>query len=151
MHYDLMNNTLKPSKAIIKALRILAEFEHVRPITPKEFAQAMWPDSPGWRRLTKCGNKGVTRGGAMPQAAGAMLGRLDRAGLITWPKRRLTQLALKMLRELVIDNDQIAQRELSDSDCEICNGSGWFMPTEGGRCISCCCVRDRLKKITGYF
>ena len=66
-----------------KGLGIVAGWTGM-PLTPKAFARAMWPDSPGWKSLTKCGNNGVTRGGAMPQAAGTLLGRLNRAGLINY-------------------------------------------------------------------
>jgi hypothetical protein len=53
-------------------------------ITPSEFAYHMWPGSDGWRHHTKCGPKGVTRGGGMRLAGGAHIGKLRTAGLVTW-------------------------------------------------------------------
>jgi hypothetical protein len=63
-----------------KALCILREHGKIR---PREFAQAMWPNSPGWRRVSKCGPYGVTRGGGMCIAGGCYLGKLNRKG---WTK-----------------------------------------------------------------
>lgn len=80
------------SPSVAKALRILADYkdEHDRPISPRIFARRMWPDSPGWLSPTKCGNNGTTRGGAMPQAGGGMMGKLERAGLIYGRSKKLT-------------------------------------------------------------
>jgi len=49
-------------------------------IRPREFAKAMWPDSPGWQRSVKCGPNGSHRGGGMYTTGGAYLARLVRAG-----------------------------------------------------------------------
>lgn len=63
------------TKSQRKALEILLAHDGM---TPREFALAMWPDSPGWDRYTKCGPYGSVRGGAMPRAGGAYLGKLRR-------------------------------------------------------------------------
>lgn len=51
-------------------------------LAPREFARQMWPDSPGWRRVSKCGPYGSTRGGGMCLAGGSYLGKLRRASLV---------------------------------------------------------------------
>ncbi len=49
---------------------------------PRAFAQKMWPDSPGWSRMSPCGY-GVSRGAAMPRTGGAYLGKLSHKGWVT--------------------------------------------------------------------
>lgn len=61
-----------------KALRLIRDNDIRR---PRRFAELMWPDSPAWKRIHKVG-RGSTFGAAMPQAGGAFLGRLRKAGLI---------------------------------------------------------------------
>ena len=67
-----------------QALRILRDQGGDGTILPREFAQAMWPDSPGWQRICKAGNYGVTVGGGMNLAGGAYLGRLRQKGWTIW-------------------------------------------------------------------
>lgn len=62
-----------------QALQIVKEHG---PIRPREFAQFMWPDSPGWRHHSKCGPKGSHRGGGMYLAGGNYLGKLRKQGWI---------------------------------------------------------------------
>jgi len=65
----------------IKALTILRKHG---PLTPREFAEKMWPDSPGWERVHKCGPYGASKGAMMPMAGGAYLGKLRKRGLVYW-------------------------------------------------------------------
>ena len=51
--------------------------------SPRDFAEVMWPDSMGWRRIHKVGH-GSSKGAAMALAAGGFLGKLRAQGLITW-------------------------------------------------------------------
>lgn len=60
------------------------------PIRPREFADLMWPDSPGHNRYSKCGPKGSHRGGGMYLAAGGYLGKLRRRGLIRYEDHYLS-------------------------------------------------------------
>lgn len=55
------------------------------PIGPGVFAVYMWPDSPCWKKVYKCGNQASSRGIAMAYAAGGFLGKLRREDLITPP------------------------------------------------------------------
>lgn len=68
------------TKSQAKALRILKEYDE--PIRPREFARRMWPDSECWTHWTKCGNKGVSRGGGMSLAGGGYLGKLMKRGWV---------------------------------------------------------------------
>lgn len=61
-----------------RALQVLRD----GPLRPREFARAMWPDSPGWQRSYNCGPNGSHRGGAMYRAGGAYLGKLRALGLV---------------------------------------------------------------------
>ncbi len=51
--------------------------------SPRQFARFMWPDSDGWKRRSRAGPKGVSRGGGMNLAAGGYLGKLERRKLIS--------------------------------------------------------------------
>ena len=64
------------TKKQIRALTIIAAVEEIR---PARFAEWMWPNSPGWTRVAKCGH-GSHRGGGMYLAAGGYLGKLRRKG-----------------------------------------------------------------------
>lgn len=100
MPLDAKPGRIAPSPATLKALRILADWakthSHDECISPKRFARLMWPDSPGWRSSTKCGNNGVTLGGAMPQAGGTLLGRLERMGFTDF-RHRINENGLRVL------------------------------------------------------
>jgi len=76
---------MKATPSQLKALHILKEHG---PIRPREFARLMWPDSEGWRRSTKCGPNGSTRGGGMCLAGGGYLGKLYHKG---WSKEVYSQ------------------------------------------------------------
>lgn len=56
-------------------------------ITAGEFAEMMWPNSPGWNRQIKSGTKGVSAGRGMCKAGGSYLGRLARRGLARYSER----------------------------------------------------------------
>ena len=74
-------------KSTEKALRIIRDNEvH----SPRRFAELMWPDSAGWKRIHKVGH-GATFGGMMPMVGGAFLGKLHKLGLILYgfPKSRI--------------------------------------------------------------
>jgi hypothetical protein len=65
-----------------KALQHLP-VDRVHATTATEFAESMWPDSPGWKRRSKCGTRNVAVvGAAMPRMAGSHLERLRLAGLV---------------------------------------------------------------------
>lgn len=66
---------MKVSEKRRKALAVLKE---KGPMTARAFAHAMWPDSPGHTKPSKCGNNGTTRGGGMVLAAGSFLSHLMR-------------------------------------------------------------------------
>jgi len=67
---------------ITKAQRRALEIVRDRPgIAPREFAQAMWPNSKGHEHHHKCGH-GSSKGGMMNMAGGGYLGKLVRAGLL---------------------------------------------------------------------
>ncbi len=63
-------------------VRALEVIEAAGSIRPRAFAKAMWPESEGWRRQTRCGNNGVTRGGGMCLAGGGYLGKLVQLGVV---------------------------------------------------------------------
>jgi len=63
----------------IRALEVVKKAGIIRPTA---FARAMWPESQGWRRHTRCGPKGVHRGGGMSLAGGGYLGKLARLGYV---------------------------------------------------------------------
>lgn len=82
-----------PESPTIRALRIIDEAaqdfragSRREVISPREFAQLMWPDSPGWQRSHRCGY-GASRGAMMPKVGGGFLGRLYHRGLITTGNR----------------------------------------------------------------
>lgn len=56
-------------------------------ITAGEFAELMWPDSPGWNRHVKSGTRSVAAGRGMCKAGGSYLGRLARRGLCYYSER----------------------------------------------------------------
>ena len=62
-----------------RALEILRD---CGPISPAQFAEYMWPESPCWTHIHKCGNKGASQGVMMAMAGGGFLGKLRRDGLI---------------------------------------------------------------------
>jgi hypothetical protein len=66
------------SETDLRALRILAERGPVRPL---RFAEFMWPESDGWKRVKNCGNHGASRGVGMSLAGAGLLGKLRRRGL----------------------------------------------------------------------
>jgi len=69
---------MKVTHKTLKALRIIRDHKIE---SCKQFAKFMWPDSDGWKTHVKVG-KGVSKGGAMPIAAGGYLGKLKKWGLV---------------------------------------------------------------------
>lgn len=70
----------------------------------REFAMLMWPDAPGWKRVSRCGPNGSSTGGGMNLAGGAYIGRLRRKGWVAFADSRcythgLTGEGAKALRE----------------------------------------------------
>lgn len=63
-----------------RGLEILAAEE--RPIAPRDFAMAMWPDSIGWTKRTRKfgGNDPGAMGGTMPMKGATLLWRLADLG-----------------------------------------------------------------------
>ncbi|GAH27720.1 unnamed protein product, partial [marine sediment metagenome] len=64
-----------------KALEIIRDN---RIHSPRQFAELMWPDSDGWKRVHKCGH-GSSRGAMMAVAGGGLLGKLRAKGFIRAP------------------------------------------------------------------
>lgn len=69
----------KPSRQLIRALSILV---HHGDISARQFAERMWPDSPGWSRVINTGPNGATHGKGMWLAAGSYLAKLRDRGLV---------------------------------------------------------------------
>lgn len=61
----------------IRALELLQEHER---LTPRQFAEKMWPDAPAWQRCSNIGG-GSTRGVGITRAGGCYLAKLRRLGL----------------------------------------------------------------------
>lgn len=72
---------MKLTTSRIRALVILAQHG---PTRPRDFAERMWPDSSGWKRVHKCGPYGASSGAMMAMVGGAYLGKLRKAGLVDW-------------------------------------------------------------------
>ena len=81
----MASKTKRPTAAQLRALAILRDHG---PMMPKRFAERMWPDSPSWKKVVRCGAHGSHRGGGMYGAAGGFLGKLVRAGLVRRTTRR---------------------------------------------------------------
>lgn len=73
------------SEKRMRALRILAD-AGPDGLTPAQFAERMWPDSPRWQTVYHVGN-GAARGVAVNRSGGAYLGRLRRDGLTAQAER----------------------------------------------------------------
>ena len=77
--------TTKPlTTAQRRALEILRD---KGPLPPREFSRWMWPDNIAHQATGKCGAYGVTRGTGMHLAGGAYLGKLSKAGLVSYDVR----------------------------------------------------------------
>lgn len=74
------SEVLKVTAKTLRALEVLAGGEPGG-LMPGEFARRLWPDADGWRRATKCGPYGSSRGGGMRLAGGGFLGKLAKRGL----------------------------------------------------------------------
>lgn len=68
------------SPAAVRALAILADAGDALRAEP--FARGMWPDSPAWSRVYRCGPKGSHRGTGIILCAGGYLAKLARKGLV---------------------------------------------------------------------
>ncbi len=55
-----------------------------------------------------------------------------------------------LLNKMAKNRDPKIQLIFSDLSCH-CNGAGWFMPTEGGNCVTCECVFKNLKKYANVY
>jgi hypothetical protein len=68
-----------------RALQILADvkpdFEYRSEVYPAQFAHLMWPDSPAWSKISNVGH-GAARGVGIKRSAGALLGKMEREGLV---------------------------------------------------------------------
>lgn len=69
---------MKPTAFQVRVLSILRD--RARRVRPREMAQALWPDSPGWQRVANCGPNGATRGIWMAGNAARALWRLHARG-----------------------------------------------------------------------
>ena len=78
---------MKLSEPQKRALRIL--YEHGL-LHPREFAKLMWPDSPGWRAMHRCG-RGASPGTMMAMVGGGYLAKLKYRGWVKgiWHRRWL--------------------------------------------------------------
>ncbi len=71
----------------------------------RDLAERLWPDSPGWRKVCKCGaHNASTMGGGMNISGGAYLGKLRALGLAEYtadewdmPLHLPTALGLRLL------------------------------------------------------
>ena len=68
------------SDIAVRALKIVPGADQGG-IYPAEFAQEMWPDSPGYQHYHKCGPYSSVRGGMMAKVGGGYLGKLHKRGL----------------------------------------------------------------------
>jgi hypothetical protein len=87
------------SESLKKALHVINTIEVTH---AGQFAYLMWPDSPAWKSLGRCGPNGSAPGVGIKLAGGAYLGKLQKRGLavsggICW---RLTDIGKKKLAEL---------------------------------------------------
>lgn len=60
----------------IRALRVLADNG---PMSPRQFAEKIWPDAQAWERVSNVGN-GATRGVGITRAGGCYLARMRSRG-----------------------------------------------------------------------
>jgi len=72
--------TVKLTTAQRRALEILERADG--PMMAGWFAHKMWPDSPSWRRHSKCGPKGSTTGAGIIRQGGSYLNKLCRRGFV---------------------------------------------------------------------
>jgi hypothetical protein len=61
----------------IRALELLEKHER---LTPRQFAEKMWPDAPAWKKCSNVGH-GSTTGVGITRAGGCYLARLRKLGL----------------------------------------------------------------------
>lgn len=75
-------NLTRPLTAIEReTLTVLSKA--AEPLMAREVAMDLWPDAKGWARQSACGNRNTSRvGGQMGGAAGLILRRLERRGLV---------------------------------------------------------------------
>lgn len=73
------------TKQQYKALLVIRDHG---PMTPREFAEKMWPESLGWNRSHKVG-RGSSRGAAMAATGGAYLGRLRKMGFTRYARNSI--------------------------------------------------------------
>jgi hypothetical protein len=71
----------KPKVISEAAYRALVIVRDNSGITAGNFGWRMWPENPGWRRMSNVGH-GSAAGVGMCRAAGCFLGKLRRAGYI---------------------------------------------------------------------
>lgn len=78
-----MPDLTAPQRRALEAL--VAQTPDDRPTYPREVAMALWPDSPGWSKISRRGSTpaGGALGATMPMKAAALLWRLQRLGLAT--------------------------------------------------------------------
>lgn len=81
-----MSEPVKVTEAQKRAYDALVEHQ---PVSPREFARILYPDSPAWGRVTRKfgGHTGAT-GGAMPMLGARMLWKLNSLGLAYQDGRR---------------------------------------------------------------
>ena len=75
-------------------------------LSPKEFAFAMWPDSPAWMKSQTCGRgaNGSQKGAGMCKCAGSYLHKLSRIGWASYDFKtgriwKITRVGLLALTE----------------------------------------------------
>jgi hypothetical protein len=74
---------LTPKQA--EALRVMAAGA---PLSPRQLAERLWPDSPAWDRRTRRygANRNGALGGTMPMLAAKLLWRLEAQGYVRAPE-----------------------------------------------------------------
>lgn len=75
-------------KLTAKARQALDIVKATPGITPGQFAEQMWKDSPAHRKVYNVGQHGAARGVVINQTGGAFLSRLHRQGLVVYIGRR---------------------------------------------------------------
>ena len=79
--------TLTPAQArALITLVYLYDINNRRPVSPRQFAKQMWPDSPAWDKRTSPRQQTGAMGGTMPMNGAKMLWRLKSMNLasIDW-------------------------------------------------------------------
>lgn len=87
---DSLTQPQRNTLALLVDLADRAPQHGERPVTPKQLAQALWPNSEAWSKRTRGRRTGTVNGamgGTMPMKAATLLWRLHERGLAEQPDR----------------------------------------------------------------